>query len=288
MARLNLRLPENAPGELYVDETCIDCDTCRELAPETFGSTRSGQSFVLRQPPTDQEWKRALLAVVSCPTASIGAERSAKEAARALPVQLDGGDGRPVYRCGYSSESSYGAQSYFVQRPEGNVLVDSPRFAAPLVKRLAELGGVQRMFLTHRDDVADHAAFRKRFGCERILHRADVGPDTREVELQLEGDGPQQLAPDLLAIPVPGHTRGSCALLFENRYLFTGDHLWADHQGRLEMGRGVCWYSWPEQKRSLRRLLDYRFEWVLPGHGRSLHLPPAQMRQELERLAGSL
>ena len=101
MAQRQLSVAENAPGELFVDSSCIECDTCRELAPDVFGSTSSGQSFVLRQPQDDRVWNRALQAVVSCPTASIGADRSAKEAARSLPVSLDG----PVYRCGYSSES---------------------------------------------------------------------------------------------------------------------------------------------------------------------------------------
>src|SRR5471032_2588018 len=144
MADLNLKLPENAPGELFVDETCIDCDTCRELAPQTFGSLNNGQSFVRRQPGSESAWLHALQALVSCPTASIGAERSAKEAARELPAAIAPG----VFRCGYSSEASYGAQSYFLQRGDGNVLVDSPRAAAPLLKRLAGLGGVRRMFLT--------------------------------------------------------------------------------------------------------------------------------------------
>ena len=83
-------------------------------------------------------------------------------------------------------------------------------------------------------------------------------------------------------------TRGSCALLVDDKYLFTGDHLWAGDSGQLGMGRGVCWYSWPEQKKSLTKLLNYRFEWVLPGHGRSLHLPAPQMREQIERLANRL
>jgi glyoxylase-like metal-dependent hydrolase (beta-lactamase superfamily II)/ferredoxin len=279
MASLNLRLAENVPGELYVDETCIDCDTCRELAPETFGSLRNGQSFVRKQPQGNADWRRALMAVVSCPTASIGAERSAAAAARELPVLLDG----PVYRCGYSSESSYGAQSYFLQRTEGNMLIDSPRFAAPLVKRLGRLGGVRLMFLTHQDDVAAHARFHERLGCDRAIHRDD---DHIGAEIRLEGE--RELAPGVRVIPVPGHTSGSCALLVDDRYLFTGDHLWADDEGRLGMSRSVCWYSWSEQKTSLRKLLDYRFEWVLPGHGRSLHLPAATMRSEIESLSNRL
>ena len=274
MARRELAVAENVPGELFVDETCIECDTCRELAPDVFGSLESGQSFVQRQPADGSAWRRALHAVVSCPTASIGADRSARDAARDLPVLLEG----PVYRCGYSSEASYGAQSYFLRRDGGNLLIDSPRFAAPLVRRIDELGGIARMFLTHRDDVADHARFRERFGCERIIHRDDA---VIEAELLLDGD--RDLGPGLRAIHLPGHTRGSCALLVEDTWLFTGDHLWA-WDGRLEMGRSVSWYSWTEQKKSLRKLLDYRFEWVLPGHGRSLRLPAERMREAVREL----
>src|SRR4051812_44423732 len=166
MAQRQLSVVENVPGELFVDSSCIECDTCRELAPDVFGSTSTGQSFVSRQPPDGAAWTRALQAVVSCPTSSIGAERSAKEAARSLPVSFDG----PVYRCGYSSESSYGAQSYFLRRDGGNVLIDSPRFAAPLVKSLKALGGIRTMFLTHQDDVADHAEFHEEFACDRAIH----------------------------------------------------------------------------------------------------------------------
>ena len=32
-------LPENAEGPFFVDSTCIDCDTCRQIAPATFGET---------------------------------------------------------------------------------------------------------------------------------------------------------------------------------------------------------------------------------------------------------
>src|SRR2546428_9356724 len=144
MARRELAVPENVPGDLFVDETCIECDTCRELAPEVFGSLESGQSFVQEQPANDASWRRALHAVVSCPTASIGTERSAKEAARDLPVHLEG----PVYRSGYSSESSYGAQSYFLRRDGGNIPVHSPRLAPPFVRPTPGFGRRRRRVLT--------------------------------------------------------------------------------------------------------------------------------------------
>jgi glyoxylase-like metal-dependent hydrolase (beta-lactamase superfamily II) len=93
------------------------------------------------------------------------------------------------------------------------------------------------------------------------------------------------LADDLLAIPTPGHTPGSLCLLYRRRFLFTGDHLWwSPERGMLSASRSFNWYSWDEQLRSLRRLLDFEFTWVLPGHGRTFRAEsPAAMRRELER-----
>ena len=50
MARSADRLPENAQGDLFVDASCIDCDTCREIAPEIFSRASRGVSYVANQP----------------------------------------------------------------------------------------------------------------------------------------------------------------------------------------------------------------------------------------------
>jgi len=89
------------------------------------------------------------------------------------------------------------------------------------------------------------------------------------------------LAPEVLALPTPGHTRGHCALL-HREFLFTGDHLWwSRHGGRLTASRDVCWWSWEEQVRSVQRLAAYDFEWVLPGHGERAHFPKTEMRRQV-------
>lgn len=289
MARLESRLPQNVPGDFFVDDTCIDCGVCRYVAAASFARADDvGLSYVRRQPADPAEETRALMALVACPTASIGTARriDARRAARAFPEEIEGG----VHFCGYTSEKSFGGASYLVRRPEGNVLVDSPRAAKPLLERISELGGAPLMFLTHEDDVADHAAFAHELGCERIMHEADISRDTAAVERKLGGERPIALAPDLLAIPVPGHTAGSTALLYRGEFLFTGDHLWWDEEeGALGASRSYCWDSWPDQVRSLERLLDYDFRWLLPGHGeRRGAASAAEMRRELERLLARL
>lgn len=281
MANLDLRLKENVAGEFFVDETCIDCDTCRQIAPETF-QDHGGQSSVFRQPKNEKEVKLANMAVVACPTGSIGAGEllDAKLAIDSFPHQIINN----IYYCGYNAESSFGAWSYLLTRPiekGGNILIDSPRFSSPLVKKIEKMGGVSKMFLTHKDDIADHEKFAEKFGATRIMH-ADDGAKSLGIETIIEGENPYTLDDELTIIPVSGHTKGSQVLLYENRYLFTGDHLaWSVIKNSLNAFRGACWYSWTEQTKSMERLLNYEFEWVLPGHGRIANRPKAEMKDRL-------
>ena len=138
------------------------------------------------------------------------------------------------------------------------------------------------MFLTHRDDVADHEIFARRFGCRRVLHKGDRVFDAEQF---LDGDGVVSLGPGLTAIPVPGHTRGSTALLVDDRWVFTGDHLWWSRARRaLNAGRDVCWYSWREQTKSMAALAALSFESVLPGHGEKVKQPAEEMRKQIQEL----
>ena len=50
-------------------------------------------------------------------------------------------------------------------------------------------------------------------------------PDAEEV---MEGTAARLFSPEFTIIPVPGHTAGSMCLLYRDRFLFTGDHLWWD------------------------------------------------------------
>jgi glyoxylase-like metal-dependent hydrolase (beta-lactamase superfamily II)/ferredoxin len=282
MAHLNQRRSQNVSGDFYVDSTCIDCDTCRWMVPEVFHSAGE-QSAVYHQPANETERLRSLQALLACPTASIGTvekPQDIKDAQLSFPIPVADN----VYHCGYHSEDSYAATSYLIQHPEGNILVDSPRFAPPLVKRLEEMGGIRYMYLTHRDDVADHQKYAEHFGCKRILHQDDITRGTRDVEIQLSDTEPHQLMTDVLIIPVPGHSKGHTVLLYKNKFLFTGDHLaWSRSLEQLVAFRDFCWYSWSEQIKSMRKLANYSFEWVLPGHGRRYHADAETMQHQMQQ-----
>ncbi len=282
MAHLTERRSENVSGNFYVDRTCIDCDTCRWMAPEVFADI-GDQSAVYHQPMTEAEHLKAMQALLSCPTASIGTVEKPTDVLKiqaSFPIHIADN----VYHCGYHAENSFGAASYLIQRSEGNILVDSPRFAPPLVKQIEKMGGVRYLYLTHRDDVADHQKFHDHFGCDRILHQAEISRGTQDVEIQLSGSEPFALADDLLIIPVPGHTRGHTVLLYDDRFLFTGDHLaWSSELGHLYAFRRACWYSWTELTRSMQNLAKYSFEWVLPGHGRRYYADRQTMQHQMQQ-----
>jgi glyoxylase-like metal-dependent hydrolase (beta-lactamase superfamily II) len=143
---------------------------------------------------------------------------------------------------------------------------------------------VKYHFFSHSDDVADGAKYAKAFGSQRIIHRGDQR-GMKDAEILLEGIEPVCFGKDFLVIPTPGHTRGHSVLLYEDKFLFTGDHLWFSRRtGHLGASHQYNWYSWKEQTQSMKRLENYNFEWVLPGHGRQAHFAPAHMKQELHQL----
>ena len=177
------RRKENVNGDLFVDDSCINCDTCRWMVPEVF-SYVNGQSAVTRQPVGEVERLGALQAAVACPTGSIrsrsdGASQTAsrtlaKKAAESFPKLVRGAEklGMEIYHLGYHSAESYGATPYLIHdRVSGiTIMVDTPRFNRKLVNSLKErFGGVDYIYLTHADDVAEHAKFSTTFGKTRRL-----------------------------------------------------------------------------------------------------------------------
>lgn len=282
MADQSKRLDSNVSGNFYVDATCINCDTCRQLAPASFEEV-GDFSAVTSQPTGEGSLHQAYQALLSCPVGSIGTERSEpvrlQEAMASFPLHLEDG----VYYCGFNSEKSFGANSFFLEHPDGNWLIDSPRYLKHLVEAFERKGGLSYIFLTHKDDVAEVEKYAAHFGAKRIIHRADLEA-APGAEWIIEDVDSSQILPEFQIIPVPGHTAGSMALLYKNRFLFTGDHLWWD--SKQQMLRAPSQLVWRKRVLldSLQKLLDYRFEWVLAGHGDRVRLSAEAMQSQLQTL----
>jgi glyoxylase-like metal-dependent hydrolase (beta-lactamase superfamily II)/ferredoxin len=277
--------PQNAPGAWFVDETCIDCDACRQVAPGLFEDVRGG-SAVVRQPGDEVERRRASLALLACPVGAIGVTGE-RLAAGAAPELVDEDEAHRVYFCAYNARASYGANAWLVEAlhpGRGNVLIDSPRFVKPLERFFEERGGIEAILLTHRDDVADAARWATRFGARVFIHADDRGAAPFASDI-VEGRAPVEILPGVLCRPVPGHTKGSVLFQVDERLLFTGDSLhFSRARGTLAAFRDACWYSWEEQARSLATLVDVDFEWTLPGHGQRHRAEPAENRRMVKAL----
>src|SRR5579863_10357303 len=107
MANTRKRVPENVPGDFFVDSTCIDCDACRQIAPAVFGEA-ADTSFVKAQPVSVGDRRQALWALLSCPTGSIGSlgddDPEDVLMKRDFPLLVE----EPVFYCGFNSAKSYG------------------------------------------------------------------------------------------------------------------------------------------------------------------------------------
>ncbi len=60
-------------GDFYVDSNCIDCDLCRQTAPENFERNEDeGFSYVSKQPENEEEEQNCRDAIEECPVEAIG------------------------------------------------------------------------------------------------------------------------------------------------------------------------------------------------------------------------
>ncbi len=67
------KVEDNVDGPWYVDSNCIDCDLCRQTAPDNFERNEDeGYSYVSKQPENDEEAQACQDAMEECPVEAIG------------------------------------------------------------------------------------------------------------------------------------------------------------------------------------------------------------------------
>ena len=138
-------------------------------------------------------------------------------------------------------------RAFLIERDAGNVLV----YSAPTVDAAAvgALGGVDAILLNHWHEAE--------FGAGAAVADALGAP------LAGERAGPlPELGPDVAVVPIPGHTPGATAYLW-NGVLFTGDSVFGRDDGEwsaaaLESSDRVAYVE------SLERLRELDFELLVP------------------------
>lgn len=252
----------------------------------------NGKSAVHNQPTGDDEKLSALQAAVACPTGSIRTESHtnlSRTASDSFPLPATDNEGRVVkgvYFNGFASPHTFGALSWLILDGPVNIMVDCPRYSEFLAKRILDLAqphGVSYLMLTHRDDVHDNDRWAKRLGARRIIHTSECSPSQRtsDCEIKLDNrDFPYEIGESFRIVHVPGHTRGSIALLHTpSQSLFSGDHIFGSKEGKLRASTTYCSYSWATQCDSIEALKDYPFIHLWPGHGTPHHFEDGNDRE---------
>jgi ferredoxin len=68
-----IKWPQNVAGVFFVDQQCLDCDLCRQTAPNNFSrQDDGGYSYVNKQPETSEELEQCIQCVEGCCTEAIG------------------------------------------------------------------------------------------------------------------------------------------------------------------------------------------------------------------------
>jgi ferredoxin len=82
MAVFENKYPDNVAGKYYVDDQCIDCDLCRETAPDNFTRNEDGgYSYIYKQPTSPEEETLCKEAMEGCPVEAIGNDGEQAQAA---------------------------------------------------------------------------------------------------------------------------------------------------------------------------------------------------------------
>ena len=275
-------MPSQNP-EWCVKDRCINCMASRTMAP-AFIKEHAGKSVFLRQPSTPAEVEAAWRASAVCPVGAVEAPAGLEMPERLFPQYL----GDATYRLGFNAKSSYGSHSYFALCDGQRFMVDAPRWNAALVDWLTDMGGLNHILLTHRDDVADAKIYADHFGARVWIHEADAASAPFATDI-MRGNAPDGPAPSIKVLFVPGHTAGSVMYLMNKRTLFTGDSLaWDSNAVTLRAYEEYCWFDWKLQLASLGQLRNHEFSRIFAGHGESVDLTTIEMQEALSRLLETL
>jgi len=119
------------------------------------------------------------------------------------------------------------ARAFLLERPAGNVLIGRSDALRGQAAGVRAAGGVTRQYLGHWHEAAPVSGWAaEALGADLAVHEADAAEATRLAPVAQTFSGRHRVDGDLEVIPIPGHTPGSTAYLWDapgHRVLFSAD-----------------------------------------------------------------
>jgi len=120
-------------------------------------------------------------------------------------------------------------RAYLLEREQGNLLVYRSAEIERDAAEIEQLGGIWRQYLGHRHEAGAPSDWvSERFGAPLHVHADDAAGAAESAKVAETFDERHLVGEDFEVIPIPGHTEGATAYLWdtgEHRALFTGDTL---------------------------------------------------------------
>lgn len=178
-------------------------------------------------------------------------------------------------------------RSFLLQRPAGNLLVYASGTVAAEAPAIAAAGGAERQYVSHSHE----AGWLPENGIAPLFAHAADASAVEAAGSHLRGTYTRRhlLDVDFEVIPIPGHTPGATAYLWnqgEHRALFTGDTLYprADGSWRVAVLGSSDRAAYLDSLALLRELeFDLLVPWAAPTGGAAVaRTDPADARRQLD------
>jgi glyoxylase-like metal-dependent hydrolase (beta-lactamase superfamily II) len=159
-------------------------------------------------------------------------------------------------------------RAFLLQREGGNLLIDRSASLEGDVEEVRRLGGISRQYLNHHHEASPACDWvAETFGAPLHVHEDDAGAASEICDVGESFSERHKLGDDFEVFPIPGHTAGATAFLWdsgEHRVLFTGDTVYIGRRGwRAAVLDGVSDRQRYVESLELIRSLD--FDLVVPG-----------------------
>lgn len=186
-------------------------------------------------------------------------------------------------------------RSFLLERPQGNLLIYGSPTIDPGALPVDGRAPIIRHYLGHHHEAMFMPSPPDALGVPIVVGEGDRELAQREIEAPVHGFGLRhRIDEDFAVIPIPGHTAGSAAYLWEaggNRYLFTSDSLfvrggrWAG--AMLESSDRNAYVA------SLELLATLEFDALVPwlaeaGAPVIEHVAPVEARRRIEAVAADV